>query len=122
MLIDGRHRYFVAHVVARVAAGGKLAVAMNAQWVKEWNLGPKAHPNDGLIDAYEMHLGFLEWRKVKRRLGTGTHLPHPGITQTRAKAVTFDLPGWTVYVDGEDVGRAKHLAIRALPDALTVVA
>jgi hypothetical protein len=123
VLIDGRHHYFAAHVVARRNGWRDFAVAMNAQWVGEWNFGPKAHPNDGIVDAYEGHLGLFEWRKVRARLPTGTHLPHPRIEPTRSKAVTFEFTrDYEVFIDGEAISRARHLAIRILPDAIRVFA
>jgi hypothetical protein len=123
VLIDGRLHYFVAHVAAHDRRWRRFAVAMNAQWIGEWNFGPKAHPNDGVVDAYEAQLGLFEWRKVRARLPTGTHLPHPRIRPTRAKAVAFSLdPPLPVYVDGENMGPSRNLAIRILPDALTVIA
>ena len=123
VLIDGRHHYFAAHVVARRRGWRDFAVAMNAQWVGEWNFGPKAHPNDGVIDAYEGHLGLFEWRKVRARLPAGAHLPHPRIEPTRAKAVTFEFAtDYEVFIDGDSIGKAKHLAVRVAPDALRVFA
>jgi hypothetical protein len=123
VLVDGRHHYFAAHVVARRNGWRDFAVAMNAQWIGEWNLGPKAHPNDGIVDAYEGHLRRFEWREVRKRLPTGSHLPHPRITPTRAKAVTFEFPSdYEVFVDGDAIARARHLAIRIIPDAIRVVA
>lgn len=123
VLIDGRHHYFAAHVVARRNGWRDFAVAMNAQWIGEWNLGPKAHPNDGIVDCYEAHLSMFEWPKVKKRLPTGSHLPHPRIEQTRSKAVTFEFAQpYDVFVDGEAVARAKHLAVRIVPDALRIIA
>ena len=44
VLIDGRHHYFAAHVVARRNGWRDFAVAMNAQWIGEWNFGPKVAP------------------------------------------------------------------------------
>ncbi len=123
LLLDGRHHYFVAHVVARTKSWRSFAVAMNAQWLGEWNLGPKAHPNDGLIDAYEASLGLFDWPKVRARLPTGSHLPHPRIHQTRAKAVTLELPRlMPVAIDGDPVGAGKVLVVRVIPDAITVYA
>ncbi len=123
VLIDGRHHYFVAHVVARRNGWRDFVVAMNAQWVGEWNFGPKAHPNDGIVDAYEAHLQRFDWRKVKARLPSGTHVPHPRIEPTRGKAVTFGLGrDYDVFIDGEAVERAQHLAVRVLPDAIRVIA
>ncbi|HUR77713.1 MAG TPA: hypothetical protein VMZ22_07185 [Acidimicrobiales bacterium] len=123
VLVDGRHHYFAAHVVARRNGWRDFVVAMNAQWIGDWNLGPKAHPNDGIVDAYEGHLGLFEWRKVRARLPTGSHLPHPRISATRSKAVSFEFTSdYEVFIDGEAVARARHLAIRIEPDALRVFA
>jgi hypothetical protein len=123
VLVDGRHHYFAAHVVARRNGWRDFAVAMNAQWIGEWNLGPKAHPNDGIVDAYEGHLGRFEWRQVRQRLATGSHLPHPRIKPTRSKAVSFEFTkDYDVFIDGDPVARGRHLAIRILPDAIRVVA
>src|SRR5437764_4051723 len=49
-LLDGRLHLFVAHLVARTRWWTRAFVAMNAQWVGGWNLGPRAHPDDGLLD------------------------------------------------------------------------
>lgn len=122
-LVDGLHRYFVAHVVARRRGWREAAVAMNAQWIDQWNLGPKGHPNDGLLDITEFSLKPFEWRKVRSRLHSGTHLPHPRIEATRTAAKSFDFAMPTpVFIDGAELARAKTLAIRVIPDALTVYA
>lgn len=123
VLVDGVHHFFAAHVVARTRRWRHFAVAMNAQWVGEWNLGPKGHPNDGILDGYEGELDFVGWRKVRKRLPSGTHLPHPQIEARRARAVSFEfakpLP---VYIDGELIGEGRVLAARVIPDALRVIA
>ncbi|MEY2467781.1 MAG: hypothetical protein QOF21_479 [Actinomycetota bacterium] len=122
-LIDGRHHYFVAHLVARDRGWRHVAVAMNAQWLGEWNLGPRAHPNDGVLDTYKANLGLADRLKVRKRLPTGSHLPHPGIAAERGNAVTIELSRpLPVYVDGERVGVGRTLALRVLPDALRTVA
>ena len=40
---------------------------MNAQWVGGLNLGPRAHPNDGLLDVYDARLGLTDVVKVRAR-------------------------------------------------------
>lgn len=122
-LLDGRHHYFVAHLVARDRGWRHVAAAMNAQWLGNWNLGPRAHPNDGVLDTYRANLGAVDRWKVRRRLPTGTHLPHPGIVGARTAALTLSLPrALTVYIDGEPVGTGRNVVVRLIPDALQVVA
>jgi hypothetical protein len=121
-LIDGRLHWFVAHLVARTRGWGRVFVAMNAPWRGAWNLGPRAHPGDGLLDTYDARLAPADRLKVRARLGHGAHLPHPGITERRASAVqvTFDRP-LAVELDGQPLGRARALSVRVEPEALRVV-
>jgi diacylglycerol kinase family enzyme len=122
VLVDGRLHWFVAHLVARTRGWGRAFVAMNAAWWGAWNLGPKAHPGDGLLDTYDARLGVADRLKVRARLSHGAHLPHPGIQERRTAAVqvTFDRP-LTVELDGQGIGRARHLSVRVEPEALNVV-
>jgi hypothetical protein len=122
-LIDGRLHYFVAHLVVRDRWWHRSTVAMNAQWLGEWNLGPKAHPNDGHLDTYEAALSWTDRLKVRQRLASGSHLPHPRIEAKRTDHRPIDLVGrQRVYLDGVDMGTARHVLVRLLPDALRVVA
>ncbi|MFN8038083.1 MAG: hypothetical protein U0Q07_02635 [Acidimicrobiales bacterium] len=124
VLVDGRIHWFVAHLVARRSGWrGRAVVAMNAQWLGALDLGPRAHPGDGLLDVSD---GALPWRErfvARRRARTGSHLPHPGIRTSRVPALQVDLdPPLDVWLDGERVARgARALSLRVEPDALTVV-
>lgn len=122
VLLDGRLRLFVAHLVVRNRWWTEAFVAMNAQWRGGWNLGPRAHPNDGRLDTYEAHLRPSDVAKVRRRLPAGAHLPHPRIRERRVAALQmeFDRPR-PVEVDGVPAGRVRTLSLRVEPDALTVV-
>jgi hypothetical protein len=121
VLVDGRLHLFVAHLVARTRLWGYAFCAMNAQWLGRWNLGPRAHPNDGLLDTYEATLGVADLLRVRARLGLGAHLPHPGIKERRGAAVQVTLPRvLPVVLDGETVGAGRVLSTRVEPDALTV--
>ena len=97
-------------------------VAMNAQWLGGWNLGPRAHPNDGLLDTYEATLTLADLPKVRSRLPLGAHLPHPRIRERRVAAlqVEFASPR-RVWLDGERVARVRSLSVRVDPDAIMVV-
>ncbi len=122
VLIDGRLHLFVAHLVARSRLWTRAFVAMNAQWLGAWNLGPRAHPGDGLVDTYDAHLKLSQLLPVRARLHHGAHLPHPGIKERRTGAIQVDLEqDLAVEVDGEAIGKGRRLAVRVEPDALTVV-
>lgn len=126
-LLDGRPRLFVAHLVARSRFWTRAFVAMNAQfldsrWGAPWNLGPRAHPNDGLLDTYDAHLLPGQLLPVRARLHHGAHLPHPGIRERRTAALQVELERpLPVRLDGRMVAKARVLSVRVQPDALTVV-
>ncbi len=123
VLVDGRLHVFVAHLVARRRAWrGRAVVAMNAAWLGPWNLGPRAHPGDGVLDIYEARLSLRQAMAVRSRLPLGAHLPHPGIVERRTKALQAELDAGTrLQLDGEALGPARNLLLRVEPDALTVV-
>jgi diacylglycerol kinase family enzyme len=123
VLLDGRQHWFVAHLVVRRSWWrGRVVAVMNAQWIGPWDVAPKSHPNDGLLDVFDGDLSFDDRLKVRGRLRTGTHVPHPAIAQSRVAAlqIEFDRPT-PVWLDGERVGSARTLSIRTEPDALTCV-
>ena len=122
VLLDGRIRFFVAHLVARSRLWTRAVVAMNAQFLGSWNAGPRAHPGDGLLDTYDVRLSAGQLLPVRARLRHGAHLPHPGISERRAPAVSVELERpLAVRVDGVAVGAARTIAVRLDPDALRVV-
>jgi len=122
VLLDGRLHLFVAHLVARSRFWTRAFVAMNAQWVGRWNLGPRAHPNDGLLDTYDAHLPPSQLLPVRARLHHGTHLPHPGIRERRTSALQVELERpLPVRLDGAAAGQARVISVRVETDALTVV-
>ncbi|MCU1453502.1 MAG: hypothetical protein JWN46_1648 [Acidimicrobiales bacterium] len=120
VLIDGRLHWFVAHLVARRSWWhGRVVAAMNAQWIGAWDVAPRSHPNDGLLDTFDADLSLGDRLKARGRLATGTHLPHPGIRERRTASLRVDLERPTdVWLDGERVTRARALAIRIEADAL----
>lgn len=122
-LLDGRLHVFVAHLVARRGWWrGRAWVAMNAAWLGTWNLGPAAHPGDGLLDVTDARVPAGERLKVRARLPQGAHLPHPALRtrRTRAAQVELERP-LPVRLDGEELGAFRTISVRLEPDALTVV-
>lgn len=114
--------YAVAHVVARTVGWRRAFVAMNAQWLGEWNVAPRGHPDDGKVETLEWSLSRRAARQVLARMRLGSHLPHPRIatTSTSSSSVAFHRAQW-VWVDGVRVGRARALTVVVAPDALRVV-
>ena len=121
-LLDGRLHLFVAHMVARSRLWTRAFVAMNAQSLGGWNLGPRAHPNDALLDTYDVRLPRGQLLPVRSRLHHGAHLPHPGIKERRTAALQIELERpLPVRLDGVRTGKARVISVRVQPDALTVV-
>src|SRR5713101_4276617 len=121
VLVDGRLHWFTAHLVARSRGWRRALVAMNAQWYGQWDLGPKSHPNDGLLDVYEARLSVVDALKVRARGAHGAHLPHPGIKERRVPAVQVTLKRpLPVELDGVAIGRARQLSLRVEAGAVQV--
>lgn len=122
-LVDGRVRYFVAHLIARRPWWrGRAVAVMNAQYLGPWDLGPRSHPDDGLLDITDGSLPLGQRLQARSRARAGAHLPHPALHTSRVAAAQFDFaPPLDVWIDGERLGRAKVLSVRVEPDALTVV-
>jgi hypothetical protein len=122
VLADGRLYWFVSHLAARARLWRRAFVAMNAQWYRDWNLGPRAHPGDGLLDTYDVRLAVRDLWSVRSRLHLGSHLPHPGIKERRVAAIQVTLErALPLELDGVAAGLARSLSIRVEPDALLVV-
>lgn len=122
VMLGGERHWFVAHLVARTRSWSTVALTMNAQWLGPWDMAPKAHPNDGLLDAVQASLSVSDRLKARRRLPLGTHVPHPGIETRRSAAHRFGFPrALDVWLDGERIGSARELEVTLLPDAIRIV-
>ncbi len=115
--------------VAHLAAGGPLRwltetlVVMNATSLGGQNLGPKAHPGDGLIDVTHGRVPLVDWFTARRRAGAGAHLPHPGLRTTRVDELDVTLGHrLAVRIDGVARGRVRRVRCRVLVDAASIVA
>jgi hypothetical protein len=125
VLVDGVQHWFVAHLVARHSWWrGRIVAAMNAEFVGSWDVAPRAHPNDGVLDVLDVSPSFplADRVRARRRLPNGGHVPHPAIALSRRPAVQIDLDRPTpVRLDGEPIGEARRLSVRLEPDALVCV-
>lgn len=120
---DGVEYVFVAHaVVRRPFWRGRIVVAMNAQYLGDWDLAPKGHPNNGRLYLSDASLSWSDKFAARKRAPTGTHIPHPGIEVRRVgeRALAFDPPG-RLFLDGVAIGTVRNLQLGVEPDALTIV-
>ncbi len=123
VLLDGRIHWFVSHLVARATwLWGRCWVVANAAHRGSWNLAPRAHPGDGLLDVLDADLPPGQRLAAVRRLHAGDHVPHPSISYRRVAAAhaSFTRPVGVV-LDGERTGRAREVSVRIEPAALEVV-
>ena len=124
MVFDDREieHAFVAHCVARTRLWGEALAVMNAEWLKQWDVAPKSHPGDGWLDVTDANLSWSERHKVRKRLPTGTHLPHPGLTISRVRQAEFEFEHRRrLYLDGAPFPRIRRLKFRLQPASLTVL-
>ena len=120
VIVEGRRFAFVAHVIARSRLWhGPVFAVMNSEWLGDWIVAPRAHPGDGYFDLVEARLTLGDRIKARRRLPTGTHVPHPSI-HVRKVTHTEIVFGTTraVYVDGENVGTATSMQIECHREGL----
>jgi diacylglycerol kinase family enzyme len=119
--IDGDEHVAAAHVIARRAWWhGPIIAAMNVDHLGEWNVAPRAHPNDGRFDVIEVdaRMRLRHRLQARRRLPQGTHHPHPqiGVTTATSRSWRFDRR-MHIHIDGVDVGECRDLIVTIEPDA-----
>ena len=101
---------------------GPIILAANAQWLGRWDAAPRAHPNDGLLELITADPPTGDRLKVRSRLRTGTHVPHPDIRVERTAATQLEFePPRQAFVDGRPCGSVRRVSLRLEPDALTVI-
>lgn len=123
--VDGVTQLFAAHVVIRRSWWrGPVVAIMNAQYLGRFDVAPRSHPNDGVFDVVDLDqsMGIADRWKARRRLPSGTHVPHPQITVRRLKEWSCDLSAPSgVWVDGAKVtSAARSISFVVLPDRLTL--
>jgi hypothetical protein len=118
---DDREAWFVAHLVARRSWWhGQLVAAMNAQYIGTWDVSPRGHPNDGLLDIVTVSSKMTVQQRwmAHRRIAVGAHLPHPliSVQQRATTSIEFDrvTPLW---LDGQRWGSARTVRLTVESDA-----
>jgi hypothetical protein len=126
---DGAPQIAVAHVVLRSPwwRGGPLrgpvVMVMNAEFIGDWDVAPRGHPDDGRAEVVEVaaDLGVRARLAARRRLPRATHVPHPSITTRSVRTATWESRRpFVVALDGETLGRCHHIEVSVAPDAAIV--
>jgi hypothetical protein len=121
---DDQRMWAVAHVIARgVAWSGDLVAVMNVDHLGDWDVAPRAHPNDALADVVRVDpsMGWRARWQARRRLPLGTHIPHPKIQVRRGSFFEFEFERpRQLWVDGTRRATVRRLQITVHPDRLTL--
>ncbi len=112
--VDGR-RWFRGRATTVVVASG--------QFLRGADVVPRGHPGDGWAEVQVYALPRRARRPMRRRLATGTHVPHPGIRGGRARRVEVEVAGrgLAVEVDGRPRGRTTRLGVTLVPAAIRLL-
>jgi diacylglycerol kinase family enzyme len=121
--IDGQSIVMAASVVIRRRFWlGVVEAAMNASFLGDWNTTPSGHPNDGRLDVVRAELALNARMKARKRLPSGTHVPHPSIEIRRLKSGSFTPQSRSrVWVDGVSFGDARRVDFVVHTDATTLI-
>ena len=104
-------------------SGYSVAVCNSGVFGGGMYLAPDAKVDDGLLDVVMIaNQSKLAYLRGLPRVFKGTHLDHPAVTLLQGREVTFgaDRP-FTAYADGDPLVDLPT-TVRALPNALRVVA
>lgn len=120
---DGRTQVVSGSIVIRRPWWmGVVEGAMNASFLGEWNVTPAGHPNDGRFDVVRAELSTSDRFKAKKRLLSGTHIPHPDITIRRLRSGEFTPDSRaSLWLDHHDFGHVDHVKFVVHPDATTII-
>ena len=112
--VDGRP-WFRGRATTVVVASG--------QFLRGADVVPRGHPGDGWAEVQVYALTRRARRAMRRRLPTGTHVPHPGIRTARARRVEVEVArrGVPVELDGQPRGRTTRLEVTLVPEAIRLL-
>ena len=98
-------------------------VVANGQFLRGADLVPRGHPGDGWAEVQVYALARRARGGMRRRLPTGTHLPHPDVRAGRARRVEIEVSGrrLPVEVDGRPQGRTARLVVTLVPAAIRLL-
>ena len=98
---------------------GRYLIVSNAGWLGDSNVAPRAHPNDGKVEMLTIasHMSLRQRFLARRKMHTGTHLPHPDLSSSQRATHTIDRQnGELLMIDGKNAGDWTSISIAVQPD------
>ncbi|MEI7971059.1 MAG: hypothetical protein WCI10_00795 [Actinomycetota bacterium] len=110
--------------IARRFFRGAISVITNSGFWKQREVAPRAHPNDGKLDIFEVS-GAM--RRSQRRLmwqktALGTHLPHPLLAYSQGEFFNWSGSPQRLTIDGQFVAWVTQVSCRIQSDCVQVYA
>lgn len=103
--------------------GGATAVVVaNGQFLRGLDIVPRGHPGDGRVEIQVYALAPGKRAGMRRRLPTGTHVPHPHITERSGRVVDIVASSaMPIEIDGQPCEPARALHVAVLPGAVRIL-
>jgi hypothetical protein len=93
-------------------------VIATGQFRRGLDLVPRGHPGDGRAEVQIYAVPGRDRRRLRERLATGTHIPHPEITQRSGASIRISVDRRVpIEIDGRSVAGADLVEITVVPRA-----
>jgi hypothetical protein len=97
-------------------------VIATGQFLRGLDLVPRGHPGDGRAEVQIYAVPGRERRQLRSRLSTGTHVPHPNITQRSGSRVAVSIDREVVLeIDGRPAPRTDVVGVEVVPAAFRLL-
>jgi hypothetical protein len=105
------------------AGRATTVVVANGQFLRGVDLVPRGHPGDGWSEVQVYVLGRRERVAMRRRLPSGTHVPHPRIVVGRARHIEVEVAArpLPVEIDGHRHGRSNRIEVTVVPESIRLL-
>lgn len=97
-------------------------VVANGQFLGGDDVVPRGHPGDGRFEVQVYGVRAGERRRLRARLATGSHVPHPAIVGASGRRVRVVWAhAAALSLDGQARGAAAEVAVSMRPAAVSVL-
>jgi hypothetical protein len=123
---DRARRFTQARIPFEVAVDGAPwwsgkalgAVIATGEFLRGHDVVPRGHPGDGRAEIQVYAERGSERTAVRRRLASGTHVPHPRIRQRTGRSFVVGCAHpWTIEIDGRPDRETTKVHVEVVPNA-----